>query len=95
MYHKPKSIGNLVAIIATEISISRGIQAKRVNKPNRTKILHITSVIPTKGDMISGKGTPILIKHPTSRVLIKKICHISDKKTPPIVKQIKMIDQLW
>jgi hypothetical protein len=56
--------GNLVVVIATSVITMRGITARRVSKPAKTRLSQAISKVPTKGAMISGDGMPILAKLP-------------------------------
>lgn len=63
---KPLSIrtGTFVLINATIITISKGITARRVNKPNNTKIPQKTSNIPVTLAQNSGEAKPIFSNRP-------------------------------
>src|SRR6267378_3568504 len=55
----------LVENKATQMSMSRGTRARRVNRPAKRSAPQMISVTPMKGAMSCGKGMPIFAKRPT------------------------------
>ena len=62
------SIGIFVVTIATEMSMSSGIEARRVSSPTISIAPQIISTTPTNGAKNCGFGMPILVNRPTPRV---------------------------
>lgn len=86
------NMGIFVVIIAVKISISRGIAANLVKKPQSIKTPQFISKIATNIATASGAGIPIFKKRPTPRASGKtNFCSPSDKKTNPIIIRIKMV----
>ncbi len=59
------SIGIFVVRIATEMSMSRGIAARRVKRPRITRPPQAISTAPTNGAKKCGAGMPIFTNRPT------------------------------
>ena len=77
------SIGIFVVAMATRMSISKGIEARRVSSPTINIAPHTISTTPTNGAKNCGAGMPILVNRPTPRVAENRnFCILSLTKIP-------------
>lgn len=91
---KPLSVkmGTLVAIKATNISISNGITASRVSNPSKSKMPQLISKTPTKDAQNAGLLKPIWAKRPAPVACgVMNFCRPSERKIKPTIRRMSIV----